>query len=224
MNLQLSKQYPFNFVVMAFKIAERKIDERALAKFDAYEVDAFLQERSASEREAVEWALRDDDGATPPDAKYLPTLAQVAFRFEHEYLNGRFGLVSLADYNGLAISWPAVAALVDRIDLFKDGDAKGCQHCLLDVREKLALFALNARSYSKQHLALDSKIAEKFPVLSLPLDAQARELLTNYGIETVGDLTRVTADFLLNIKGFGDRRLERVRDCLAKYNAHLLGE
>ena len=65
MKLQLSKQYPFNFVAMAFKIAGREIDERALAKFDAYEVDAFLQERGPAEQAAIEWALADDDSALP---------------------------------------------------------------------------------------------------------------------------------------------------------------
>ena len=61
MNLQLSKQYPFNFVAFAFEVLEKPIDERALAKFDAYEVDVFLHERGMAEKNALEYLFVDED-------------------------------------------------------------------------------------------------------------------------------------------------------------------
>lgn len=223
MKLQLSKQYPFNFVAMAFKIAGREIDERALAKFDAYEVDAFLQERGPVEQAAIEWALADDDSALP-DSRYPSAIAQTTHYFEQEYLKGRFGLVSLSDFNGLAMSWPQVEVIRDKINRFEDKDRFACHRCLFEVRDVLSIFIQNAKAYGRRNSAIKEEKIASIPVSELALDSYARRLLMDNSIKTVGDLTKVTADYLLSIRDFSEKRLARVRECLGEYNAHLIGE
>lgn len=220
MKLELSKQYPFNFVALAFELLKRKLDERALAKFDAYEVDEFLQKCSDEEQKIIQWAL-SDDGASPPAVDYGRTLFIVASRFEQKYLDGHFSLVLLADFNNLAMSWAAVEKVVDKIDRHKDQLA--AQRCLFDVRDILATKVLNAKSYAKLETSAyidDSEI----PVRDFAMDSYGRQLLLENNLNTVGKLTCVTADYLLSIKDFGETRLKRVRECLGTYGTHLLGE
>ena len=56
------------------------------------------------------------------------------------------------------------------------------------------------------------------------MDSEGRQILIDDGLDTVGDLIRVTADYLLSLDRFGEKRLEAVRDNLAELGVHLLGE
>lgn len=219
MKLELSKQYPFNFVALAFALLGRKLDNHALAKFDACEVDAFLQERSYAEKATIAQAL-SDDGATPPSECQVKTLHVVARSFERRYLEGHFSLVSLDDFNGLAVSWAAVEKLVDKIDRLRDDFA--AKHCLYEVRDILAMQVSNAKSYGKMDSIYDD--ASELLVRNFAMDSYGRQLLIENNLDTVSKLTCVTADYLLSIREFGEKRLARVRECLKEHDAHLLGE
>ena len=223
MELTISKQYPFNFVALALETMGITFDERSLAKFDAYEVDAFLKERcerSSSEKEAIEWFTGNK--ATPPKESYKESLVATISAFSYKYYNGQFGLVSLADFDNLAMSWVQVKKLVAKIDSLKD-DTRALP-LLFSVREEMGVFLANSGYYIAEHCRLEDENTENHPINYTRLDSCGCQILAEYGINTVGDLTRVTADYLLNIKGFGERRLERVRDSLRELKVHLLGE
>ena len=226
MNLQLSKQYPFNFVAFAFEVLEKPIDERALAKFDAYEVDVFLHERGMAEKNALEYLFVDEDkrDKLSPEQKedYKRYLSNAVVDFEREFLRGRFSLVSLFDFDNLAISWAEVEKLANKID--RNQDATRAVRCLNDIRTRLAGFLMITNCYrARNPLASDPEI-EKISVLDFRMDSNGRQILRDNCLNTVGDLMRVTADYLLNISGFGEKRLQAVRDNLAEYGVHLLGE
>ena len=226
MKLQLSKQYPFNFVVFAFEVLERPINERALAKFDAYEVDAFLHGRGMAEKNALEYLFVDEDKRdklTPKQKEdYKQYLGKIVVDFEREFLQGRFSLISLFDFDNLAMSWAEVEKLARKID--RNTSATRAVGCLSDIRTRLAGFLMTTNCYRARNLLAKDPEIEKLSVLNFHMDSQGRQLLVENSLNTVGDLMRVTADYLLGISGFGDKRLQAVRDNLAKLGVHLLGE
>ena len=221
MVLCLSGQYPYNFVALAMDVLELPFDEHALAKIDAFEVDVFIHERSKIEQEAVEYALSEDKPG-PAKSEYKGALAGIISAFGRHYYNGRFSLMSLADYNGLTISWADVKNVITHIDRLKD-DCHALS-CLFETRDTLAMLVLNVDSYAKRCPQVKDEEIRQIEVCDLPMESTLRQLLRDNNIKTVGDLTLVTADYLMGLRGFGDRRLESVRECLKKCGAHLLGE
>ena len=112
----------------------------------------------------------------------------------------------------------------DKINRFEDKDRFACHRCLFEVRDVLSIFIQNAKAYGRRNSAIKDEEITSIPVSELALDSYARQLLMDNSIKTVGDLTRATADYLLSIRDFNEKRLERVRECLGEYNAHLIGE
>ena len=224
MELQLSKQYPFNFVALAYEILQEPIDDAKLAMFNAVEVDAFLHGLSETEQKAVEAALgyREKPGVSYKLESYKKALTGVVCVFERERLNGRFGLVSLQDFNNLAMSWAEIAGVIAKIDRLPD------QFCayrwLFEIRERLAMSLVNMKCYNERYPKLPDEELRDYPVSDFDMDSYGRQLLMENKINTVGDLTTVTADYLTNINGFGERRLENVRANLKALGTHLLGE
>ena len=229
MKLQLSKQYPFNFVAFAFESLGKPIDDRALSKFDAYEVDRFLQSRNSIEKAALEYSLGSSKAkcmniADEVRANYKKALSIVVADFDYEHRNGRFGLVALLDFNTLALAWPKAVNLAGRLDRLKNLVDFKLRDYVIDIRDDVATFASHAKEYGMINPKTKSSIIEQFSVLELDMDSRGRQLLDTNNIHTVGDLTRVTAEYLLSIRDFGEAQLEAVRKCLKDFNAHLLGE
>lgn len=120
------------------------------------------------------------------------------------------------------MSWVQVKKIVAEIDSLKD-DTRALP-LLFSVRQEMGVFLANSGYYVAGHCRLEDENTENHPIKYTRLDSCGCQILAEHGINTVGDLTRVTADYLLNIKGFGGRRLERVRDSLKELKVHLLGE
>lgn len=226
MVLQLNKQYPFNFVSFAFEVLGKPINDRALAKFDACEVHEFLQSRGMIEKNALEYILMDEKDRKSMSPKvyedYKQALGRTVVEFERAFLNGNFSLVSLSDYDNLAMSWIDAQKLKRKIErLSSRADAK---RCLQSIEEKLTCFLLNAKCYRARNLLAKNPEIEEKSVLGFHMDSEGRQILIDDGLDTVGDLIRVTADYLLSLDRFGEKRLEAVRDNLAELGVHLLGE
>ena len=80
----------------------------------------------------------------------------------------------------------------------------------------------NAKSYGKMDSIYDD--TSELLVRNFAMDSYGRQLLIENNLDTVSKLTCVTADYLLSIRDFGEKRLARVRECLKEHDAHLLGE
>ncbi len=61
----------------------------------------------------------------------------------------------------------------------------------------------------------------KLPVSNFELSARSRSALERMDIRTLGGLTRVTAEELLDEKNFGDTSLEEIEDLLARHDLEL---
>lgn len=58
----------------------------------------------------------------------------------------------------------------------------------------------------------------------LNLSVRARKCMTKLGVNTIGDLLRLSAKDLLEVRNFGVTSLNDVREALAYHNLHLSGE
>ena len=221
MNLELSKQYPFNFAAVAFAYLGIPFDEQKLARLNAVELDAYLHERGASKQEAICYLL-NDDGATPPPDNMKHTISLLIGEFDCQYRAGRFGLVSLSNYNNLAMSWIEIEEMLHEIKTMPD-ETRALRY-LHEIHTRLHSSLISAkRAMREEEIGVDDNIKE-LSVRKLGIDSFARQILIEHHIETVGDLMFVTADYLTNLKGFGDKRIERLRECLQEIGVHLLGE
>jgi len=65
--------------------------------------------------------------------------------------------------------------------------------------------------------------AENVPVADLELSARSRKALERLGVETVGELSRLTEEKLLACKNFGETSLNEVKQVLARFGLTLAG-
>ncbi len=107
----------------------------------------------------------------------------------------------------------------DAIDCYKrvlaiDPRHKAAQLFLKDAESSVSMYVDIAKSRRRQ------RMEEIFglPVSGFELSSRSRNALERRHITTLGGLTRVTRDDLLNEKNFGDTSLEEIEHLLARYD------
>lgn len=67
-------------------------------------------------------------------------------------------------------------------------------------------------------------VAKDLPITALNVSLRARKTLAKLNVETVGDLTNLCAEDLMECKNFGETSLKNVRDALAEHGLLLNGD
>ena len=79
-------------------------------------------------------------------------------------------------------------------------------------------------TYESDSLSSDEQALLERPIADLALSVRARKCMARLGINTIGDLVRMTGDQLLECKNFGVTSLNEVREKLTAANLHLRGD
>ena len=106
---------------------------------------------------------------------------------------------------------------------------------LTEIRDMLASKGLRLGQPSTEKRSFDSvseadtlnpdeQVLLGRPIADLALSVRARKCMARLGINTVGDLVRLTGDQLLECKNFGVTSLNEVREKLTEVNLHLRGD
>lgn len=217
MEMQFRKVYPYNFIVLALEVVDQHIGDEELARIDAYAVDVYVKSHSYFFRDLVERALSEEALSETERRDFRKICAS----FRQRLQQGSFRLVSLKDYDRLALSWVDVRNLVYELE-HSSGDEP--TNRLEYMRAKLEMFLLQARNYTAERSdGIEENTRERL-ISSLPIESRTKQVLIENHIQTVADLISVSAECLLNLRGFGEARLKAVRECLERLDLHLLGE
>ncbi|MDD3470694.1 MAG: DNA-directed RNA polymerase subunit alpha C-terminal domain-containing protein, partial [Thermoguttaceae bacterium] len=73
-------------------------------------------------------------------------------------------------------------------------------------------------------LSPDEQAKLDSPIAELALSVRARKCMARLGINTIGDLVRLTGDQLLECKNFGITSLNEVKEKLTAANLRLRGD
>lgn len=137
--------------------------------------------------------------------------------------------VALELYQRAASRFPAhVGTLLNLGILYEDRQqfdrAQQCYRRILDVypgERRARLFIKDAQAsgdmyYDEEAQRKRDRLAQvlSVPVTDFELSVRSRNCLQKMGINTLGDLTRVTVQELLNSKNFGETSLVEIRDML----------
>lgn len=94
---------------------------------------------------------------------------------------------------------------------------KQAQLYLKDAESSLNMFVDAAKSRDMRRM----EEVFNLPLSGFELSARSRTCLDRKAIKTLGSLTKVTRDDLLNEKNFGDTSLEEIEQLMARYNLQL---
>jgi DNA-directed RNA polymerase subunit alpha len=130
-----------------------------------------------------------------------------------------------------------VGALINLGVLYEDGgNYEGAMECYKRVlaidpaHGRAKLYLKDAESSLRMRIDEEKtqRLRDRDEVLQLPLSnfelsARCRNALDKLNVRTLGDLTRITEDQLLQFKNFGETSLDEIRDLMVRNDLQLAG-
>ena len=172
-----------------------------------------------------------------------------AIERDPDHRQGLFRLAMNCDLNGdddravslyehcAGLKPTSVGALINLGVLYEDGgNYEGAMECykrvlaIDPVHGRAKLYLKDAESSLRMRIDEEKtqRLRDRDEVLQLPLSnfelsARCRNALDKLNVRTLGDLTRVTEDQLLQFKNFGETSLDEIRDLLVRNDLQLAG-
>jgi len=186
-----------------------------------------MQGRIAETKGEYSQAVESFQKALEKDPEHRESLFRLAYNYD---LNGEDERAMELYERCAGIQPTCIGALINLGVLYEDhGEYQKAIQCYRRVlaiepaHERVQLFLRDAES----SLAMEGQqrktraLSDRSDVLEMPIDnfelsARSRKCLGNLGVKTLGDLTRISEETLVNSKNFGETSLQEIRELMAR--------